>query len=92
LARANALDKNVQVFKVENGRRIPLMAAVRHEFPSNAWSIMKVTVRGNRFLVYMDHRLVLQGQDSTFSGPGKVGLWTVADSVTYFDDFRVSTR
>lgn len=92
LARANALDKNVQVFKVENGRRIPLMAAVRHEFPSNAWSIMKVTVRGNRFQVYMDHRRVLQGQDSTFSGPGKVGLWTVADSVTYFDDFRVSTR
>ncbi len=92
LARANAIDKNVQVFKVENGRRIPLMAAVRHEFPSNAWSIMKVTVRGNRFQVYMDHRRVLQGQDTTFSGPGRVGLWTVADSVTYFDDFRVSTR
>ena len=23
---------------------------------------------------------------------GKVGLWTVADSVTYFDDFRVNPR
>ena len=26
-------------------------------------------------------------EDSTFSKPGKVGLWTKADSVTYFDDF-----
>src|ERR1039458_9474171 len=39
LARANALQKSVQVFKVENGRRLPLMDAVRHEIPTNAWSI-----------------------------------------------------
>jgi hypothetical protein len=31
----------------------------------------------------------LQGWDNTFAAAGKVGLWTVADSVTYFDDFRV---
>ena len=92
LARANALEKNVQVFKVENGHRAPLMAGVRHEIPSNAWSILKVTARGNRFQVYMDHRRILQGSDNTFKTGGKVGLWTVADSVTYFDDFRVTPR
>ena len=68
------------------------MAGVHHEFPANEWSILKVTVRGNRFQVYMDHRRVLQVTDSTFTGPGKVGLWTVADSVTYFDDFRVNPK
>jgi hypothetical protein len=92
LARVNAMEHNVQVFKVENGRRTPLMAGARHEIPVNAWSILKVWVRGNRFQVYMDHRRILQGQDNTFTGSGKVGLWTVADSVTYFDDFRVSQR
>jgi hypothetical protein len=92
LARANAVDMNVQVFKVENGRRIPLMAGVRHEFPTNSWSILKVTVRGNRFQVYMDHRRILQGSDNTFVTAGGVGLWTVADSVTYFDDFRVTPK
>jgi hypothetical protein len=92
LARGNAIDQNVQVFRVENGKRVPLMAGVHHEFPANEWSILKVTVRGNRFQVYMDHRRILQVTDSTFSGTGKVGLWTVADSVTYFDDFRVSPR
>jgi hypothetical protein len=42
--------------------------------------------------VYVDHRRILQAWDATFSGSGKVGLWTVGDSVTYFDDFRVYTR
>ena len=92
LARANALQKNVQVFKVVNGQRSPLMEAVRHEVPTNAWSILKISARGNRFQVYMDHRRVLQGWDNTFLGAGKVGLWTVADSVTYFDEFRILPR
>ena len=92
LARANALEKNVQVFKVENGVRKPIMAGVHHEIPSNAWSILKVSARGNRFQVYMDHRRILQGWDNTFMSGGKVGLWTVADSVTYFDDFRITPR
>lgn len=92
LARANATDKNVQVFKVVNGQRVPLMAGVRHDITPNEWSTLKVWARGNRFQIYIDHRRVLQGQDSTFTGPGKVGLWTVADSVTYFDDFRITPR
>ena len=92
LARANALEKNVQVFKVENGIRTPIMAGVHHEIPTNAWSILKVSARGNRFQVYMDHRRILQGWDNTFMSGGKVGLWTVADSVTYFDDFRVTPK
>ena len=92
LARANAIQKNVQVFKVENGRRVPLMDAVRHEIPTNAWSILKVGARGNRFQVFMDHRRILQGWDNTFLTSGKVGLWTMADSVTYFDEFRVTPK
>lgn len=92
LARANALEKNVQVFKVENGICKPLMLGVHHEIPSNAWSILKVSARGNRFQVYMDHRRILQGWDNTFMTGGKVGLWTVADSVTYFDDFRINPK
>lgn len=92
LARANALENNVQVFKVENGVRRPLMAGVRHEISTNGWSILKVAIRGSRFQVYVDHRRILQGSDNTFTGVGKVGLWTVADSVIYFDDFRVTPR
>ena len=89
LATANALDKNVALYKVENGRQLPLAPGVKHDIPSNVWSILKVSVRGNRFQVYLDHRRILQGWDNTFAAAGKVGLWTETDAVTYFNDFRV---
>jgi hypothetical protein len=31
-------------------------------------------------------------EDSTFTGPGKIGVWTKADSVTYFDDLTVAVN
>ena len=31
-------------------------------------------------------------EDGTFTEAGKVGLWTKADSVTYFDDLKVVTQ
>jgi hypothetical protein len=89
LARANALDHSVALFKVQHGQRMPLCAGVHHDIPLNDWSILKVSVRGNRFQVYINHRRVLQTSDDTFSQSGRVGLWTMGDSVTYFDDFRV---
>jgi hypothetical protein len=89
LARANALENTVSVFKVQNGRKTPIFTVVKHPIPANSWSILKVSVRGPRFQVFIDHRRVLEGRDSTFSSAGKVGLWTLGDSTVYFDDFRV---
>jgi hypothetical protein len=96
-ARADALQKNVAVYKVQNGVSTPLVPkglnarrfAVFHDIPSNAWFILKVAFRGPSFGVYVNHRRVLQGTDKTFTAAGRVGLWTQADSVTYFDDFRL---
>jgi hypothetical protein len=95
--RANAMGDEVALFKVENGRSIPItprgMAPsafeVKHDIRSNTWQILKIAFRGNQFQVYVNHRRLFQAQDSTFTGAGKVGLCTVSDSVTYFDDFRV---
>jgi hypothetical protein len=89
LVRANALSRTLSVFKVLNGKRIPIAREVKYEFPLNDWSILKVSARGLSFQVYVDHRRLLQGADGTFPGAGRVGLCTDADSVTYFDDFRV---
>jgi hypothetical protein len=90
-ARINALTRNVVVYKVENGVRTQVMTA-KHEIPANAWSILKVSARGEKFQVYLDHRRILQGVDRTFGAAGRVGLCTEADSVTYFDDFRVNPK
>jgi hypothetical protein len=92
LVRTSAIENNVAIYKVQNGQRIPLAGGVRHAIPSNGWRILKVSLKGNRFQVYVDHRRIWQGYDNTFTGPGRVGLCTVADSVAYFDDFRVYPR
>ncbi len=93
VVHANPAGKNVTMFKVENGRSIPLTPRGprdgRHQLRTDSWNILKVAFKGPVFSVYCDHRRVLQVVDRTFDGPGKVGLWTKADSVTYFDNFRL---
>jgi hypothetical protein len=97
VVRANALEKNVVLFRVQNGKRVPLAPrgkpagtyGVKHNVNPNAWSILKVAFKGNSFSVYYDHRRILQADDASLPGAGKVGLWTKADSITYFDNFRV---
>jgi hypothetical protein len=91
LVRANALENNIVLYKVENGRRMQV-DSVKHPVPANQWSVLKVQFRGPRFSVYFNHRRLFQTEDTTFAQPGQVGLWTKADSVTYFDDFRVAGK
>ena len=47
--------------------------------------------RGTHFRVFLNGRRLFEADDITFKDAGKVGLWTKADSVTYFDDLRVKT-
>jgi hypothetical protein len=35
---------------------------------------------------------VLDANDATSRDAGKVGLWTKADSVIYFDDFSIAPK
>jgi hypothetical protein len=34
----------------------------------------------------------IEETDNTFRDSGKIGLWTKADSVSYFDDLHVTAR
>jgi hypothetical protein len=36
--------------------------------------------------------LYIEATDDTFIVAGKIGLWSLADSVSYFDDLRVAAR
>lgn len=96
IVRANALENNVVLYKVENGRRSSLSPVgrpgeygIKHTVPSAQWSTLGVAFTGPRFTVYFDGEPLFEVEDSTFAGPGRVGLWTKADSVTYFDDFEI---
>jgi hypothetical protein len=99
IVRANALENNVVLYKVENGLRIPLPPVgqgddygVEHRVPAQSWSTLEVAFGGTRFVVTFDGAPLFEVEDSTFTSAGKVGLWTKADSVTYFDGFEVTAR
>lgn len=99
IVRANALENNVVLYKVETGKRtdLPLKGEGRTygkkaSVPSAQWSELRVLATGNLFEVYLNGQKLYEVGDNTFTEAGKVGLWTKADSVTYFDDLRVIAK
>lgn len=100
IVRANALEDNVVLYKVENGERRSLAPkgsasktyGVKHKVPKQTWSALSVSFRGNLFTVSFDGQKLFDVEDSTFSEAGKTGLWTKSDSVIYFDDFQVESK
>jgi len=98
IVRANAREDNVVLYKVENGRRtdLPVKGEGRtygkpSKVPSGQWGTLRIVAKGPLFEVYHDARKLYDVEDTTFTQPGKVGVWTKADSVTYFDDLTVVT-
>ncbi|MGH9936945.1 MAG: family 16 glycoside hydrolase [Blastocatellia bacterium] len=96
IVRANALENNVVLYKVQNGKRedLPLKGEGRTygkktPVPKNQWSELRMTAKGNLFTVWLNGQKLYEVEDGTFAEAGKVGLWTKADSVTYFDDLKV---
>ncbi len=91
VVRANALENNVRLYNVKDGKRQqftgwggPVLAA--------SWHALAVELRDDRFQVYWNNKMVIEVRDRTFFESGKVGLWTKADSVTYFDDLVLEAR
>lgn len=95
VVRANALENNVVLYKVERGVRLSIAPqglpsrayGVQHAVPSSQWITLRVTFRGNVFSVYLNGEHLFDARDQTFGEAGRVGLWTKADSITYFADF-----
>jgi hypothetical protein len=86
VARANALEDNVRIYHVVNGKRTQFKGA-NLKVASNQWHTLRVEISGTRFKVFFDGKPLFEAEDDTFKEGGMVGLWTKADSVTLFDDF-----
>lgn len=87
VTRANALEGNVNLYKVVGGRRSEITGKAA-ELRTGDWHTLGLTVEGDRLQVSLDGQPLFEARDATFKAAGKVGLWTKADSVIEFDDFR----
>jgi len=86
LARVNALENNVTFYYVERGRRKELKA-VDAEVRRRTWQTLRAEFSGTHVRVLFNGKPHIEMDDSHIAGPGAVGVWTKADSVTAFDDF-----
>ncbi|ODV43781.1 hypothetical protein AWV79_14790 [Cupriavidus sp. UYMMa02A] len=86
LARVNALENNIAFYYVERGRRRELKA-VDVKVRRDAWQTLRAEFSGTHVRVFFNGKPYIEADDHHIAGPGAVGVWTKADSVTAFDDF-----
>ena len=99
LLRANALENNLVLYKVEAGKRNDLKPkgagmfayGKKARIAAGAWGTLRVVAKGALFEAYLNGDKLFEVEDGTFTNPGTIGVWTKADSVTYFDDLRIVT-
>jgi hypothetical protein len=88
IARANALEDNIDLFKTVNGKRLKI-EEVPVKVTAGEWHTLRFQAKGSRLTVTYDGKVAIQTDDATFSAPGKIGLWTKADSVSAFADLKI---
>ena len=88
VVRANALEDNVNLYRILKGSRREIQGA-SVPVPSDTWHALGLKAVGDRLTVSFNGKVLFTASDRTFANPGKVGLWTKADSVTRFDALTV---
>jgi len=89
VVRANALEDNVRFYRVVKGSRQQIQGA-NLKVASNQWHTLGLRAEGNRFTVSFEGKTLFTAEDNTFTAPGKIALWTKADSVTHFDAITIA--
>ena len=86
--RINALENNVTLFEFRNGRRHALASAER-KLITGLWYELQADIRPHAIIGSVDGEAVLTvAVDKTPTG--FIGLWTKADSTTWFDDLAIT--
>lgn len=87
--RGNSAENNVVLWKYEKGKRKALKWIRKVQVPSGRWHEISVAIKGAKIDGFYNGNKVLE---YTFTEPidGKVGLWSKADSLMYFDDYTVT--
>ncbi|AJE04013.1 hypothetical protein [Geobacter pickeringii] len=91
VVRANALENNLVLFGMAEGRRSSLAWVRNVPTPSNRWHTLKVVVSGKRIEAYLNGTRYI---DTTWREEidGRIGLWSKADSYTLFGSLTVTPQ
>jgi hypothetical protein len=91
VVRASALENNVGLDRVVAGKR-EMIGCMAVNVSGQAWHTLGIAARDERLTIFFDDRELFVAIDRRFPGPpGKVGLWTKADSMTWFESLKIGS-
>ncbi|MBI5585037.1 MAG: pyruvate, phosphate dikinase [Deltaproteobacteria bacterium] len=88
--RLNALEDDLILFEYANHKRVQ-RALYQHKIESDRWYTLQVEIQGRTVQGFLDEEPVLVYETAT-PRRGYAGLWTKADSVTLFRDWRIQRQ
>lgn len=89
VVRVSALDNSARLYRMEKGKRRQIGAK---EIPveSGQWHSLRVIAINDRFEVMLNGTSLFSATDRTLPQAGPVGVWSQADSVTYYGSLLMS--
>lgn len=87
LLRASIVEQKVRLYRVVKGVQ-QVVKQVDRPLATNGWHRLRIVQRGCEIKALYDETLLFRVCDNTFA-TGRIGLWTKADAVTYFDDLTL---
>ena len=89
VVRASALEGSVRLYRMEKGKRRQVGGK---EVPveSGTWHSLRVIAVNDRFEITLDVAPLFSATDRTLIQAGPMGVWSQADSVTYYGSLLVN--
>lgn len=87
--RANPLENNLVLWRFKHGKRSSVSWIRNVRTATRKWHELRIKIRGNLLRGFVNGKEYLEYKLPALVN-GKVGIWTKADSVVYFDDYTVA--
>lgn len=87
LLRASLVEQKLRLYRVVKGVQ-QIVKQIDRPLPATGWHQLRIVHRGCEIKAIYDEAVLFRVCDNTFAG-GRIGLWTKADAVTYFDDLSL---
>jgi hypothetical protein len=89
VAKASALDGTVRFYRMAGGRRAELGSKKVPVAPGKQHAL-RIVAKKDHFEIFLDGTSLFSVTDASLMAPGPVGVWSQADSVTYFESLVVA--
>jgi hypothetical protein len=87
LLRASLVEQKIRLYRVVKGLH-QILKQIDYPLPAAGWHQLRIIQQGCDIRALYDNATLFRVCDNMLS-KGRIGLWTRADAVTYFDDLEL---